>query len=204
MKKDIFILRHGETDLNRMGIVQGSGVDPSLNDTGIGQSTAFFHKYREHPFELVITSGLKRSQETVKPFIERPLPWIQREEINEISWGDHEGRPSKPEMIQAYDRMIDAWAKGDLAAHLPNGESASQLITRIDRFLEELQNRPERHILVCTHGRALRCLITRIRNQSVSYMESVAHANTGLYHVSWDGRVFQIHLENDISHLNHG
>ena len=204
MKKDIFILRHGETDLNRMGIVQGSGVDPSLNNTGKKQSLAFYAKYQHHPFELVITSRLKRAQETVMPFIERPLPWIQRAEINEISWGDHEGKPSQPEMISDYEAMIEAWSSGDLSAHLNNGESAHQLIARIDQFLDELKERSERHILVCTHGRALRCLISRINNQPASAMETVAHANTGLYHVSWDSIQFQIHLENDTTHLKNG
>ncbi len=201
MKKDIFIIRHGETELNRMGIVQGSGVDPSLNETGRNQSLAFYNAYQDHPFELVITSRLKRAQETVMPFIKRPLPWIQRAEINEISWGDHEGKPSEPGMIADYEAMIEAWASGDLSAHLKNGESAHQLITRIDHFLDELKRRTEENILVCTHGRALRCLISRINNQPAVAMETVAHANTGLYHVSWDGNQFQILRENDTTHL---
>ena len=38
--KEIFIIRHGETELNRLGIVQGSGVDAGLNDTGQQQAQA--------------------------------------------------------------------------------------------------------------------------------------------------------------------
>ncbi|MCF8238250.1 MAG: histidine phosphatase family protein [Saprospiraceae bacterium] len=201
MQKEIFIIRHGETELNRRGIVQGSGVDPSLNETGQAQARAFHAFYQHVPFELVITSRLKRAQETVKAFIEKPLPWIQRAEINEISWGDHEGQPSRPDMIQAYDQMISAWANGDLSARLKNGESASEMISRIDTFLEELKSRKEKHILVCTHGRALRCLITRIQQSPPAAMETVSHANTGLYHVRWDGQNFHIHQHNDTRHL---
>jgi probable phosphoglycerate mutase len=31
-KKTIYLIRHGQTDFNKQGIVQGSGVDSSLND----------------------------------------------------------------------------------------------------------------------------------------------------------------------------
>ena len=43
--KQLYIIRHGETELNRLGIVQGRGVDASLNETGITQAEAFFQKY---------------------------------------------------------------------------------------------------------------------------------------------------------------
>ncbi|MCB0694692.1 MAG: histidine phosphatase family protein, partial [Saprospiraceae bacterium] len=122
MPKEIYIIRHGETDLNRQGIVQGSGVDPSLNNTGRQQAESFFRMYHQHPFELVITSTLRRSRETVQSFIDLPLPWMETPQINEISWGDHEGRPSEPWMVDAYQKMIARWAEGDLSAHLNNGE----------------------------------------------------------------------------------
>lgn len=42
MLKNIFILRHGETENNRLAIVQGSGIDGTLNETGQQQAHAFF------------------------------------------------------------------------------------------------------------------------------------------------------------------
>ncbi|HRW76171.1 MAG: histidine phosphatase family protein [Saprospiraceae bacterium] len=203
MPKEIYIIRHGETDLNRQGIVQGSGVDPSLNNTGRQQAESFFRMYHQHPFELVITSTLRRSRETVQSFIDLPLPWMETPQINEISWGDHEGRPSEPWMVDAYQKMIARWAEGDLSAHLNNGESAAQLIRRMDQFLEELVELPHENILVCTHGRALRCLVTRIQNLPPIAMESVEHKNTGLYLVTWDDGQFTVQKENDIAHLQY-
>ncbi|EJF08716.1 histidine phosphatase family protein, partial [Pontibacter sp. BAB1700] len=32
--KKIYLIRHGQTDFNLQGIVQGSGVDASLNELG--------------------------------------------------------------------------------------------------------------------------------------------------------------------------
>jgi len=45
LKKTIYIIRHGETDLNRLGIVQGRGMDTSLNEKGLEQAEAFYQAY---------------------------------------------------------------------------------------------------------------------------------------------------------------
>ena len=41
--KDIYLIRHGETDYNRMGVVQGSGIDADLNELGNRQAQAFLN-----------------------------------------------------------------------------------------------------------------------------------------------------------------
>ena len=65
----LYIIRHGETALNRQNIVQGSGVDSDLNNTGHRQAALFFNYYQNIRFDLVITSALKRTHQTVAPFL---------------------------------------------------------------------------------------------------------------------------------------
>lgn len=202
MRKEIYFVRHGETELNRLGIVQGSGVDAGLNPAGWHQSHRFHSRYASRDFELVITSALQRSQQTVKPFLDSGLPWVIDPRINEISWGSHEGQPGTPERIARYQRMIEAWGRGELDASLPEGESAAELIRRVDHFLEDLFLRPEQRILVCTHGRTLRCLVTRIKAGPVADMETVHHANTGLFLLHKEFTAASFLLENDLSHLH--
>ena len=48
----IIIARHGETELNRLGIVQGSGINPGLNEFGVAQAEALYSAYRGR-FDLV-------------------------------------------------------------------------------------------------------------------------------------------------------
>ena len=83
----IYFIRHGETDLNRQNIVQGSGMDTDLNPLGHAQAKAFFDAYSAVDFDLVVTSRLRRTHQTVQHFIEKNIPWHQTEDINEISWG---------------------------------------------------------------------------------------------------------------------
>ncbi|WP_282456203.1 histidine phosphatase family protein [Chitinophaga sedimenti] len=68
MEKELYIIRHGETDFNRQGIVQGRGVNSDLNAMGVAQAEAFYEHYKHIPFDKVYTSSLKRTHQTVKKF----------------------------------------------------------------------------------------------------------------------------------------
>lgn len=200
MKKTIYFVRHGETDFNRRRIVQGSGIDSELNDLGHRQAKAFFDHYQDIPFEVVITSKLQRTHQTAAHFIDSGIPWEQTADINEINWGVHEGKSSEPWMIEAYKNLIDEWGKGNFTASLEEGESAKALAERCQRFVDSLPGRPEKNLLVVSHGRALRCLMCCVKGQHLREMENYRHSNTGLFKVHWDGK-YTVELENDTRHL---
>lgn len=197
----IYMLRHGETEYNRLGIVQGSGVNTDLNDTGREQAKAFFETYRELDFQLVVHSALKRSQQTVAPFIEMGIPTIENADINEIGWGDHEGKESSPERLEVYEWMINEWKMGNFKAALPNGESAEHLGERLERFINWLRTEPVERLLVCTHGRTLRALVTLLKGKSLSEMEATRHNNTGCYIFRIEHGQFIFEIENSTEHL---
>ena len=68
--KKIYLIRHGQTDFNVQGIVQGSGVDSSLNAAGYEQASRFFAAYKHLPFDKVYTSTLQRTQQSVQGFLD--------------------------------------------------------------------------------------------------------------------------------------
>ncbi|HKK76963.1 MAG TPA: histidine phosphatase family protein [Saprospiraceae bacterium] len=199
--KTIYIVRHGQTDFNKLGIVQGSGINSSLNKTGWQQAWAFYEKYKDENFDAVLTSGLLRTHETMTPFIKDGLPWEQFEEINEICWGKHEGKKSTPAMKEEFLNLLDAWGKGDYQASIGGGESAQDMWDRLRVFVDRLKQRPEERLLVCSHGRAMRCLMTVLQNDPIRKMQDYHHANTGLYLVDYTPDVFKFQLQNDLSHL---
>ena len=198
----LYILRHGQTEFNRLSIVQGSGVDSELNEMGYVQAKAFYEAHQHIDFELVVTSKLRRTHQTVQGFLDKNIPWEQTADVNEISWGIHEGQLQSVEQNERYQQMISEWKSGNLDASIEEGESASQLLERITRFVEWLKTRPESRILVATHGRAIRCLITCLKGLPATSMEDMEHSNTGLYvaHLQPDG-TWDFEFENDTSHL---
>lgn len=200
--KDIYIIRHGETDYNRKRIVQGSGIDSDLNAQGHHQSELFFKAHEHIDFDIVITSRLKRSIQTVQPFISKGIDHLSTESINEIGWGIHEGKSGDISLKESYQRLITQWTSGNLDARVEGGESASELIRRCNRFVRYLQAIQYNQILVCTHGRTLRCLMCLIKGQEMAEMEKYHHSNTGLFQVHFIEPVFHVIRENDTSHLN--
>lgn len=201
MDKRIYIVRHGQTELNKAGIVQGSGVDAPLNTTGWQQADAFFEFYKDIDFEVIITSALQRTHQTMEPFIRHGLPWEQFPEINEMGWGIHEGKPSTPSMRKEYQEVVNAWNSGQFDARLGGGESAAEMEARIQTFVNHLKSRPEKTLLVCSHGRAMRCLMCILKGVSITNMDQYQHSNTGLWIAKLSNGKFHIELENDTRHL---
>lgn len=200
--KKIYFIRHGQTDYNRKMIIQGSGIDSDLNEWGRNQADQFFQAYRDIPFQVVLTSKLKRSKQTVQQFLDLPIAHESFGEINEIGWGVHEGVGGDPKLRDTYKWLINEWSSGNLDARVPEGESAAELMARCGKFIDHLKGRSEETILVCTHGRTLRCLVTLLKEESMDRMEFYKHANTGLYLFEYDGHQFKAIVENDAAHLS--
>lgn len=200
--KKLFIVRHGETEFNRLNIVQGSGVDTHLNELGMKQAHAFFQSYQHYPFDHVFTSALKRSQQSVAGFIEKGIPHTILPELNEISWGDFEGRQQTPEQKAIYWEMINRWNNGDVHASIPNGESPHEMQLRQTRALQHILTGTEAaEILICMHGRAMKSFLCLLLNLPLTKMEQFQHTNLCLYEVHSNSKETLLIRANDTTHL---
>lgn len=202
--KTIYLIRHGETEYNRLGIVQGSGVDSSLNEVGIAQANAFFQMYQYVPFDKIYTSTLKRTIQTAQPFLDLGIPHEQLSGLNEISWGEKEGKVPNYQQDGDYKDLINAWKNGDDHAAAPGGESPAQVVERQSKALEiMLKNKDEDLILVVMHGRAMRILLTHLTKQPLSTVDTFEHSNVCLYKLVYNYKTTDVELLaiNDTSHL---
>ena len=145
MKKTIYFIRHGQTDYNLQRIIQGSGIDSDLNETGRNQGQLFYNKYAHISFEVVLTSTLKRTQQTVNPFINDGIPWEKFDEIVEMHWGIHEGKKGNEAMREDYIRVVGS---GRFDEKIEGGESINEVVERLERFIQHLKGRSEEKILV--------------------------------------------------------
>lgn len=128
--KKLFIVRHGETDFNKLGIVQGSGVDSPLNETGLEQARMFYEFYAHVPFDKVYISALQRTKQSVQQFLNAQFPHEVLPELNEISWGIYEGQQSSVDWKADYWQMIKHWNDGVYDVCVPGGETPLQLQVR--------------------------------------------------------------------------
>ncbi|WKN45683.1 histidine phosphatase family protein [Tunicatimonas pelagia] len=204
MDKVIYLIRHGQTEYNRKGVVQGSGIDAPLNEVGQLQAEAFYKMYRDVPFDHVYTSTLQRSVQSVKGFLEDELPTTPLAGLNEINWGVKEGKVPTTEEHSYYNKIISGWREGKLDVAIEGGESPLMVQERQKPALEHILSYPkQKQVLICMHGRAMRIFLCLMMNRDLREMDQFAHTNLGLYllHYYADDKRFEIIKENDQAHL---
>ena len=198
----IYLIRHGQTDYNLQGIVQGSGVDSSLNEKGKAQSQAFYAGFHSISFSRIYVSKLIRSKESVAGFINQGIPYEEHEALNEISWGTREGQKVTPEEDIYYHWVLQQWQEGKTSLRIEGGESPEDVATRQRPFLELLKSRREdKNILVCMHGRAMRILLCQMLEHPLRSMDLFEHENLGLYLINNNGTQYSVDLYNNTDHL---
>jgi len=202
IQKTLYIIRHGQTDLNKQGIIQGRGIDTDLNDAGRKQAAAFFNAYHKVHFDKIYISELKRTQQTVQQFIDLGIPYQKLAGLDELAWGIYEGQPATPENRFVFKRIMTDWLEGRLDSKFEAGESPNQVQLRQKEALKEIMNHPdERTVLICMHGRALRLFLCLLTNLPLTKMDEFPHQNVVLYKVTYDGTAFKITEFNNSDHL---
>ena len=201
--QQLYLLRHGQTDFNVQGIVQGSGINSDLNDRGRRQAELFWERYRAVPFDRVFTSALKRTQQSVQRFIDLGVPHESTLALNEISWGTREGTRITPQEDAEYARVLAEWRAGNDHAYLPGGESPAQVAARQQPFIAALRQPALAHqtLLVCMHGRAMRVLLCELLGYPLRCMDAFEHHNLGLYKLHGLGGRYTVRQFLDVSHL---
>lgn len=201
-RKKIYLVRHGQTDFNLQGVVQGSGIDAPINATGQAQAKAFFEAYKNVPFDQLYHTALVRTKQSIQGFLDLGIPVRAMPELNEISWGDYEGTPMTPEEGEYYRHMLHQWQEGNLDYAIAGGESPNTVAVRIRRGINTILNGPGETILVCMHGRAMRIFLSLLLNTELRDMDQYEHNNLCLYMLEQsDDGSFVVLKNNDQVHL---
>ncbi len=104
----IILVRHGETEWNKVHRLQGGGSDVPLNDLGRRQAERLAEHLRGEKLAAVYASPLERATYTAQAIArEHNLPVIPLAGLREIELGNLEGFPSR-ELIRRFDEHIAA------------------------------------------------------------------------------------------------
>lgn len=148
---ELYVLRHGETDYNQKGLLQGRTNVP-LNDNGRKQAQNTCWMLSNVHFDLVISSPLKRALETASIVVPNHAIWIDPR-LEERFLGEYEGKPAS-EYNQAlyHNYLINSKEYGV--------EGIKELIERVRDLIEELKkNYSKETILLVTHGGWINALL---------------------------------------------
>ncbi|MCB9260845.1 MAG: histidine phosphatase family protein [Flavobacteriales bacterium] len=199
--KTIYLIRHGQTDYNKQGIIQGSGIDSDLNETGVQQAYAFYKQYKHVDFEQIYISELKRTFQSVKPFVDAGFSHAVLPELNEINWGIYEGKKATYEFTQRYNEVVNSWRKGELHTPIEGGESPMEMFNRQKIGWQRIMEESHENVLICMHGRAMRSFLSLILETPLSRMDDYDHSNLCLYKIEIKGKHKRLVEANNIKHL---
>ena len=109
--KEIYFIRHGQTDENSLGIRQGAEIDSELNELGRQQakkSGKYLKKYRikDKNFDCILSSPMKRAIETAE-IIGKELKFSKKIEILDSLIELRRGKMSGLEKDDKYKKKID-------------------------------------------------------------------------------------------------
>ncbi len=136
-----YFLRHGETDWNKLRLMQGQ-TDTPLNTTGIFQAEAVAQVIAKKKIATIVTSPLRRAKHTAD-IVAKQLPGVKIVELHELKeshFGSYEGHPS--------GAWRDDWVQG---AALPGGELYNDFLERSLTGINKALENPG-PVLVISHG----------------------------------------------------
>jgi broad specificity phosphatase PhoE len=149
----LVLVRHGETDWNRDGRVQGH-TDVPLNDTGRQQARAVADLLAEQPLSAAYSSDLARALETAT-IVAGPLGLevVALEGLREKHFGSWEGLTGD-EVRARYPQAA--------TGHWGDGETTEAMTARVLGALHEIAAaHPGEAVLVVTHGGPMRAVLRR-------------------------------------------
>ena len=146
----VILARHGESAHSAAGLVSGDPAEPrGLTEIGRGQARRLGKLLADEPIDLCVTSEFVRMRETADLALAgRPVPRLVVPELNDVRFGEFEGRP--------FDDYR-AWARErDPTEAPPGGESRADVAARYVRGFGRVLERAEATVLVVAHGLPLR------------------------------------------------
>ena len=155
---ELLLVRHGETDWNAEGKLQGH-TDRPLNDYGRRQAQALADKLAGESIDAVYASDLSRARETAEILGEKlGLTVAVDPDLREKNWGNWEGLTS--------DERLHIEFEGETSeAHRDRTLSAVQRI---------VERHPGERVVVVTHGGSLRRIQAAVSGFALPVIENCA------------------------------
>ncbi|XP_021714255.1 phosphoglycerate mutase-like protein 4 isoform X1 [Chenopodium quinoa] len=199
---EIIVVRHGETDWNVIGKMQGQ-LDVELNEIGRQQAVAVAERLSKEPnISAIYSSDLKRALVTAEAIASRcgGLEVIRKKGLRERHVGDLQGHVYQ-DIAKLNPKAYEAFKSHRSDQEIPGGgESRDQLYNRCTSLVQRIgENHRGQRVIVVSHGGAIRTLFNRAAAKG-KHPEKISNTSIGIIQLS-DGDMWSIKSWNDASHL---
>ena len=199
----LLIARHGETDFNKNGLMQGRGIDAPLNDRGVKQAKKLASYLRNYETDLLVSSNLKRAIQTASYYSEsNGISLKKSSALDEMDFGDFEGR-SYDDIITELAYIDKAWRRGEIEKKIPGGESPLSVYERAStEILTMIKEQEHGLITLVIHGRLMRILFSEWLGFGIKNMHLIEHENGAVNQFVYKNGSFNVVYLNKTTHLN--
>lgn len=188
-----YIVRHGQTQWNVDGIIQGRHDSP-LTEEGLRQIGEVAQEFKHVRFAAAFSSDLLRAKRTAEIIaLEHNLAVVTTKKIRERDFGIYDGKPNNT--APALESVLKSLTDEEIRVHKPweGYESDEEVIGRFITFLRETAVAfPGRNVLVATHSGSMRVLLIHLGFTTHKLLPHGTIGNTAYITLLSDGVDFYI------------
>lgn len=199
----ILLIRHGETDWNRLHRFQGRS-DLPLNQKGREEARALALLLKDQSLTAIYSSPLARALETARliKVFHPSIPLVEEEGLIEMNLGEFEGKEAEHWLVEHSD-FLRSWRETPASVRMPGGENLQEVQARAIRTLERIAKLypTESTLLLCSHNFVNRTLLCYALQIPLDRFREVKQETTALNVLDIRGERWVAKVVNDRSHL---
>jgi probable phosphoglycerate mutase len=198
----IILVRHGETEWNRIGRFQGRTDNP-LNENGKTQARALARSLRGEPLTAIYSSPLRRAVETaeiVRAF-HPGISLIKTPDLIEMDLGVYEGMHVTEWAVQN-PKVRRLWQKIPSAVQMPGGESLKEVRQRAVGALSRITGNHTggSTLLLCSHNFVIVSMLCYVCRISLDRFREIKQDTGSCSIIRKNGDLFKVVRLNVRSH----
>lgn len=202
MKTKVFLVRHGETEWNKSGKVQGC-QDTNLSKDGIMQAQYLSNRFNDN-FDCIYTSPLKRAVQTAEIIgTNKEIKPTIINELREINFGEWEGLTLK-EISNNFPKEFSKWRNDKLEAPMCGGDlSLRNASERAESSIKKVINTHKgKRIIIVAHSGIIKAGLIGFFDWNMTMYHKIMLGNTAICEIDFDIDLNpSIITINDTSHL---
>ncbi len=169
---NIFLMRHGEVDLDFKGKFVGQ-VDIPLTDKGRDQALWWSEALKDVGLKSIYCSDLIRSHESAKIFVgQAEMPIVRLSQLREIHLGRWEGR-SIADVKEAWPVEWEERGRNIVMFRPPDGESFHDLAQRVIPAFQNIVANITGHVLIVGHAGVNRVILCHVMGIELSKLLTI-------------------------------
>ncbi len=197
----LYLVRHGETEWNRLAKTQGC-TDIKLSDEGYIQAHRLAGRLQNEGIAAIYSSDLKRAYDTACVLSDNlDIEVNTSVHLREMNFGCWEGMDFESIKNQ-YSDIHSLWVSSPNKAKIPGGEELMRVQSRVTNAAKGILALHEgEKIVLVSHGITLKCLIFGLIGIDLDNLSRIRLDNCSISIIEHKNQRYVLDLLNDTCHI---